>query len=223
MCFFSVFAAEFSGDFFDTVNFYLYNSATMDRKNDKDKEEDVVLEKETADDDASFELTDASVESQKKIQQLRKKLSEAEQEKRKFHEELQRARADFLNSKRRLEQQFASAKERATDAILRDLLTLADSFDTAMADKERWEAVDEKWRMGIEGIYSKLKALMSQYGIFEIDPLGELFDPEQHEAISNAHVEKEGETDRVMSVVQKGYKRDGEILRPAKVIVGTKA
>lgn len=169
-----------------------------------------------------MELEQEEISSSNKMKELRDKLRTCEEEKMKNMEELQRIRADFLNSKRRLEEQLLRDKERAADKFLIELLTLADSFDTATADKNRWNSVDAQWRNGIEAIEAKLHSILKNSGITSIDPLGEMFDPAEHEAVSNIAVDSEEQIDKIITVLQKGYRRNTDILRPARVVVGTK-
>ena len=200
----------------------MYNSPAMEDKIDKNSNKEVVLEEEIIADEADLEDASENNKCAQKLKKLRKKLEESEESKREFHEELQRARADFLNSKRRLEEQFAKDKERANNTIITELLSLADTFDTAKADTERWEAVDEKWRQGIEAIHSRLVSILANHNVKELDPKGEIFNPEEHEAVSKVEVGDDKQIDVVVEVLQKGYRKNSTIIRPARVIVGTK-
>ncbi len=194
----------------------------MVHKKDSHIEEEIISEEENIAeiDDIDLETEDES--SKDKIKILREKLMASEEERRKCMDDLQRVRADFLNSKRRLEEQFARDKERATDKILFELLTLIDSFDTAMIDKELWGTIDEKWRVGVEAIHSKLLSILKGNNVEQFDPAGLPFNPEEHEAVGNIPVTEESQDEAVVAVLQKGFKRNDSIIRPAKVIVGTK-
>jgi molecular chaperone GrpE len=156
-----------------------------------------------------------------KIKVLREKLATCEEEKKKNLDDLHRTRADFLNSKRRLEEQFVRDRERATDKLLTELITLVDSFDMAMADTELWQSVDMRWRSGVEAIHTKLLATLREQGMIRLEPLGESFDPQEHEAVSSSVVSDAAKVDTVVAVLQKGFKRNNTIIRPAKVVVGT--
>jgi len=194
----------------------------MHDKDDTNETEEVLLDEEIIEDESELEDAGLEAKSAQKIKKLRNKLAETEEEKKQFHEDLQRARADFLNSKRRLEEQSTQDKERAADKILLELLTLADSFDTAKADEENWNSVEEKWRTGVDAIHSKLLSILTQNNITAVDPTGEEFDPEQHEAVSSIKVENEKDIDKIVTVMQTGYKKNETIIRPARVIVGAK-
>ncbi len=168
-----------------------------------------------------IELETAEELSGNKLKELREKLKVCEEEKRQHLEDLQRAKADFLNSRRRLEEQLARDRERAKDGILEELLTLSDSFETALADP-RFGDADEQWRTGIEAIYAKLVGVLKGNGVEPIEALGKPFDPAEHEAVSSITVENSGHEETVVAVLQKGWKRGETVLRPAKVTVGTK-
>lgn len=184
-------------------------------------DEEVELEDTFLPEDVEIESGEEEVSAQNKLQLLREKLAQCDKEKRTYLEDLARVRADFLNSKRRLEEQLARDKERSVDKLLFELLTLVDSFDTAMADKTLWETVDERWRVGVEAIHTKLLATLKSNNVTPLNALGQPFNPEEHEAISSALVSDPDEVDTVVSVLQNGFKRNDTILRPAKVVVGT--
>ncbi len=104
-----------------------------------------------------------------------------------------------------------------------ELLTLVDSFDTAMVDKALLDTIDERWRVGIEAIHTKLISILKSNNVEPIDPHGEAFNPEEHEAVSNSPVTDDAHVDTIVAVLQKGFKRkNGTIIRPARVVVGTK-
>ncbi len=178
------------------------------------------MDTEVEGDDVELEEEEEGLKD--KIAVLRAKLKACEEEKQSHLEELQRARADFLNSRRRLEEQSVRDKERAGDKILSEVLTLIDSFDIAMSDTEVWATIDERWRSGIEAIHAKLMSIVQSNKVEVIHPLKEAFNPEEHEAVSNIAVENDEDVDKVMAVLQKGFKRNGTIIRPARVVVGTK-
>ncbi len=186
------------------------------------KEDEIVAEDTILPEDTEIDLEDEEEQLGDKLKNLRKKLAECEAEKQQYLADLQRTRADFLNSKRRLEEQVARDKERATDKILAELLIVADSFDIAMGDKAQWEALDQKWRSGIEAIHAKLQSILRGNNVIAIDPTGTAFNPEEHEAVSNTPVSDDAHVDTIVAVLQKGYKRNDDIIRPARVVVGTK-
>lgn len=169
------------------------------------------------------DLVEAEERSEDTIKKLRAKLKEAEDKQRHYHEELQRNKADYLNAKRRQEEEKLRDKERATEKMIERLLPLCDSFHLAMFDQTAWNKADPLWRKGIEGIHAQLHKILEQYGVSEVNPVGESFDPNRHEALSTEATTTEGEHNHIKTVMQLGYERtvDGQttVLRPARVVV----
>jgi len=169
------------------------------------------------------ELEDIEESEAGKLKKLRDKLKQAEEDKRSAMEELASVKADYLNARKRLEEDAVRTIERKGNQHLEDLLPLADSFAMAMSNKEVWEKADENWRKGIEGIYAQLLQILRDGGVESVDPTGEQFDPNLHEAISTQEV-ADDQVDEILSVMQLGYqivKGDQKrALRPARVIIG---
>lgn len=159
------------------------------------------------------------------ISSLRNKLKTCEAEKREIQEESHRAKADFLNARARLNTEKAREKERQIISHVEELIPLCDSFQMAMADKAVWEKADETWRKGIVGIYAQLEKLLTKYKVTLLNPLGESFNPRQHEALSMTSVDDSTKHDKVVAVIQNGYEiehdtRNTELIRPARVSIG---
>jgi len=156
---------------------------------------------------------------------LRDKLRACEAEKKDLLEESGRAKADFLNARRRLEEDRKRDRERVTIEHIESLIPLCDSFSVAMSNKEVWEKADENWRRGIEGIYAQLNNILTQHQVITTIPLGEVFNPRQHEALSTTPTDDKDQHDQIISVVQNGFtlrRTDGstELIRPARVVIG---
>lgn len=192
------------------------------KKDVKDEFDDI--EPIADDENMDIELEEVEQNSKEKIRSLQAKLKESEREKMEHLENLQRAKAEFLNAKKRMEEEKHRDKERSVNMHVEKLLPLCDSFHMAMSDSEAWNAVDETWRKGVESIHSQLRSILTSYGVIEIDPLGEEFDPTTQDAMANIPVDDEKMHHTVVSVIQKGYKRsfDGkeELIRPARVTIG---
>ncbi len=93
----------------------------------------------------------------------------------------------------------------------------------AFSHKEAWEKVDENWRIGIEQIYIQTIQVFEQAGITPIDIAEgkkEEFDPRIHEQVQTEEVAKKEDDNRVCKIIQKGYRKGDQVLRPAKVIIG---
>jgi molecular chaperone GrpE len=187
----------------------------MKEKKNQNSDEEMVLEEETSE-SLEPELEEMEEAAGDKLKQLRDKLKASDEEKRQILEDLQRAKADFLNGRKRLEEQLGRDRERITIGHIEELLPLADSFEMAMHDP-LWGEADERLRKGIEGIYTQLATIFRNNGITILDPVGEEFNPYEHEAVVD-----NGTDHKVSQVLQRGYKMGDTVIRPARVAVGTK-
>lgn len=132
-----------------------------------------------------------------------------------------RAQADAQNVKRRAEQDVEKARKFALERFSGDLLPVVDNLERSL---EAASGSDELSKSIAEGVELTLKSLldaMKKYNIEAVDPTGEPFDPQLHQAmtmVENADMEP----NTVMAVMQKGYTLNGRLIRPAMVMV-TKA
>jgi molecular chaperone GrpE len=148
-----------------------------------------------------------------------KKLNEAEQKSNDYWERLLRLQAENDNTARRNERELANAHKYALDKFVNELLPIIDSLElsTSKVTPELKDAASSV----IEGVDMTLKmfyAAMEKFGVKQVDPLSQPFDPELHQAISmqeNAGVAP----GTVTAVLQKGYTLNGRLVRPALVVV----
>jgi molecular chaperone GrpE len=148
-------------------------------------------------------------------EQLRNLLDDEREKARSYYQNWQRSAADFQNYKRRIEEERSEAARLANAALIINLLPLADDLDRALHNVDTHIA-GLTWVDGIRIINRKFQMLLEMAGVQEIDADGKTFDPSQHEAISSAS----GEENKVIAVVQKGYKLGDRVIRPAMVVVG---
>lgn len=122
--------------------------------------------------------------------------------------------ADFDNYKKRMDREQASWMQTAQLSILKDLLTVVDNFDRALAAK-----TDENKDLytGIEMIYKSVMQLLSKYGVSEFANY-EQFDPELHEALMNV-TSADHQSGQIVTVLEKGFMIKDKVLRPAKVTI----
>jgi len=141
-------------------------------------------------------------------------LKQAELKAAEHHDAWLRAKAEAENTRRRAQDDIAKAGKFATERFAGELLPVKDSLEAALAsDNSDAEAL----RAGVELTLKQLAAAFEKSGLAEIDPLDAKFDPHQHQAISQ--LETEGEPNRVIQVLQKGYALHGRVIRPALVVV----
>ena len=128
------------------------------------------------------------------------------------------AKAETENIRRRGHQEAESARKYAVEGFSGELLAVKDALEAALAIEN---ASLESLKSGVELTLKQLATVFSKFQIQEVNPLGEKFDPHQHQAM--AMVEADAEPNTVVMVMQKGYAIHGRILRPALVSVAKAA
>lgn len=174
-------------------------------------------EKETLDDQMAGETNES--ETQAAEEGSVDPLETAQAEALEWKDKYLRAHADFENSKKRLEKDKNNAVSYANESFAKDILSVLDSFENALAAMKSDEESDsEGYSNMVEGVnltYDQLKKILEKNNIKEIKCEGE-FDPEVHQAImqveSDAH-----EPGQIVQVMQKGYTIKERVLRPAMV------
>ena len=131
----------------------------------------------------------------------------------------QRTKADFENFRKRMTRDLAAAEARGTGRLAKELLPALDNLERALAAVEASDA-DQEHRVteGFRLVQSELGAALNRTGIEGFVPRGEPFDPSEHEAVAQQPVEG-AERGTIVEVLQAGYRLNGAILRPARVIV----
>lgn len=176
-------------------------------------------------DDVEFEsynddLTPASPSSpQDKIKKLREKLADAEKTKQEYLDGWQRLKADYINLKKRTDEEKADLSRFAREVVVGDLIPVIESFDMAFANKEAWAKVEPTWRVGVEYIHKQFMETLQGYGLSEVNPLGETFDPRHFTAIESIVTTDASLDHKVAEVVQKGYKIGDRLIKSPKVKV----
>jgi molecular chaperone GrpE len=127
-----------------------------------------------------------------------------------------RAAAEAENVRKRATRDVENAHKFALESFGRELLAVVDSLEMGLAAAGDADAA--ALREGSEATCKLLKTTLERFGISEVDPAGEPFDPEFHEAMSMMPAENV-EPGSVAQVIQKGYALNGRLLRPARVIV----
>ena len=128
-----------------------------------------------------------------------------------------RLQADLENTKKRIEKRYAQRHEDLRSRMILDLLPLADHLEAALAHSGEGQDV-EALRQGVELTLKAFLDTLSKYGVQVIDPAGEAFNPEWHEAVGVID-DPNTPSGHVAKVLQRGYTLDGRVIRPARVLV----
>ncbi|MBN8281664.1 nucleotide exchange factor GrpE [Zoogloea sp.] len=145
---------------------------------------------------------------------LAEQLRAAELKAAEHHDAWLRARAETENVRRRAQEDIIKAGKFAADKFAQSMLPVKDSLEAALATEN---ATLETLREGVELTLKQLVSAFTGANITEVNPVGEKFDPNKHQAISA--LEADGEPNTVISVLQKGYLLNERTMRPALVVV----
>ena len=164
------------------------------------------------DDFLSEELVDFSAED------LVKQLEQANNKIQDYWDKLVRAKAEMDNLRKRHERELEGAHKFGLERFANELLQVRDSLELGHQAAQGEQTDIDKLREGTELTLKLLGDVMNKFGIEQLDPLGEAFNPEFHQAMAMQPAEGH-EANTVIQVVQRGYKLNGRLLRPAMVIV----
>ncbi len=151
------------------------------------------------------------------IEDIKKQLEECQRLKDEYLVGWQRARADFLNYKKEEIERIGEFLKYAAEEFVLKILPVLDNFDVA-AKKLPESLKDEENVKGILQIKTQLQDFLKSQGLEEIKTMGEKFDPNFHETVGEVEI-KDKESGIIIEEIQKGYKINGRLLRPAKIKV----
>jgi molecular chaperone GrpE len=143
-------------------------------------------------------------------------LAAAEARAAEYFELAQRKQAEFENFRKRAAREAAMAADRGMAKLAKELLPALDHFELALRAAEEHGAGE--FAKGIRQIQDEMVAALGRVGIQAYSPKGEPFDPAEHEAMASQPVEG-AEPGTVTEVYQQGYRINGTVLRPARVVV----
>lgn len=174
--------------------------------------------------------------SEDKKQKKNKKDSKLKEENEKLLEQIQQLQADnqslidkvkltqaeLINYRKRKDEETANMLKFANQGLITELINVADNFERAIKLDDN-DLTDElsKFLDGFKMMYANLMEILKKFGVEEISRVGEVFDPNQEQALMTDCVD-EMEDDVVIEVLLKGYKLNGRVIRPASVKVNSK-
>ncbi len=148
---------------------------------------------------------------------VEEQLAAAEAEAEDYKDRWLRSQAEFANARKRMEKQRLDTYTNATAAVMDKLLPIVDDFDRAMENLPA-EISEHSWLEGIQLVQRKLMATLDNFNVTPIEAVGEQFDPNLHEAITQEPTD-EFESGVVCRVLQTGYKIGDRVIRPSLVVV----
>lgn len=173
---------------------------------------------ETAMETGGEEDAGAAEDPYAEIERLRTALAEAEARADENWQKVLRTEAEKENVRKRAQKDADSARKQSIEKLANELLSVRDSLEMGVQAAQAEDADVAKVREGTELTLRMLSQAMEKFDIVEINPEGEKFDPDYHQAMSMQEVEGY-ESNTVYQVMQKGYRLEDRLLRPALVMV----
>jgi molecular chaperone GrpE len=140
-------------------------------------------------------------------------LASVEKERDEYLELAKRTKADFENYRKRVAREAVEAESRGRAGLAKGLVPVLDNLERALAAANPEE---DHLAEGVRLVRDELVAVLERAGVESYSPAGEAFDPDWHEAM----LTRPGEAGMVLEVLEKGYRLDGQVVRPARVVVG---
>jgi len=184
----------------------------------KDVESTAAEEQATPPAEASEEAPAPGESATARVEELERELEAAREKADENWESVLRARAELENVRKRSQREVENAHKYGLERFMSELLAVRDSIQLGLEAARAEDADAAKLREGLELTLKLFDAAGAKFGLEEVDPAGEPFDPQLHEAMS-MQPSADAESGTVLRVVQKGYRLNDRLLRPAMVIV----
>ncbi|NKB35240.1 MAG: nucleotide exchange factor GrpE [Pseudomonadales bacterium] len=186
---------------------------------DQEEQAETESEKEATLDAVKGKESSITEDQELNLEQALEKLAEAEDAAERAKDDLIRVQAEMQNLRRRTEQDIEKAHKYGQERFSTELLSVMDNLERALTSASQHE--DEAVKAIYDGVDLTLKSFTDCFGKFNIetvDPMGEPFDPQLHQAMSMQDA-PDTEPNTVIAVMQKGYTLHGRVIRPAMVMV----
>lgn len=155
-----------------------------------------------------------------KEQKLEEKINELEENLAELNDKYLRLFSEFDNYRKRTNKEKIELIDTAATDVISELLPVLDDFERAFKANEAKSEEDQSNLEGFKLIYNKLKGILSRRGLEPMKSMGETFDTDFHEALTNIPAPSEDLKGKVVDEVEKGYMLKGKVIRFAKVVVG---
>lgn len=184
----------------------------MSKKHPEKEDKEVVLQPEILEEDGTTEdqPSDPNADEQSGKSE---EIIRLEQEKEALHEHYLRLRADLENIRRRTRDEQADSRRKITEEIVLQLLPVFDNLERAV----NAPGENESWRKGVEMVLRQFQSTMDNLGVKAIPAVGEIFDPQYHDAVMQEPADVAENT--ILMELQRGYLLDDKVIRPSMVKV----
>ena len=194
------------------------NNSAEDAKKDQQQEQRDDIK---VDNDLDLEKSKKDAQDKEKnvanIEFLQEQLKKIQDESKENLDKVLRAQAEMENLRKRTIRDVENAHKYALEKFINELLPILDSLELGLSASANTKNVDEFYK-GMELTLEMFNKALEKFGVKIIDPQGEKFNPELHEAVSMQEIE-DSESGIIIAVMQKGYLLNDRLIRPAMVIV----
>jgi len=189
-------------------------NAKKDQQQEKHNEEKVDNDLDLKE---SKKYVDEKEKNETSIEFLQEQLRKIQDESKENLDKVVRVQAEMENLRKRTVRDVGNAHKYALERFINELLPILDSLELGLSASANTKNVDELYK-GIELTIEMFNKALEKFGVKTIDPHGEKFNPELHEAVSMQEIE-DSESGMIITVMQKGYSLNERLIRPAMVVV----
>lgn len=168
----------------------------------------------------SGKKTKAAKKKLNKEEKLEEKVGELEENLAELNDKYLRLFSEFDNYRKRTTKERLELLDTASSDVINELLPVLDDFERAFKANEAKSKEEQNNLEGFKLIYNKLKGTLNRRGLEPMKSIGEPFDTDFHEALTNIPAPSEDLKGKVVDEIEKGYTLKGKVIRFAKVVVG---
>jgi len=190
-------------------------SEERDMQNEQEINQDEIVEEQGVDINEDGTLVN---ETEARIAELEQALAASQAKVEEQQDAVLRAKAEMENARRRADTEVEKARKFALERFAGELLPVVDNLERAIGAADAENEVVKPLLEGVEMTHKSFLDTVQKFGLELVDPAGEAFNPELHQAMSMQE-SAEHAPNTVIAVMQKGYALNGRLLRPAMVMV----
>ena len=190
------------------------------KKEEKDVEQKQEVKEETTEilEEEHFKQPEEKSDTSKYEEEIKK----LQEENKQLTDKIKLTQAELINYRKRKDEEVQTLLKYANVDIVSEILNVVDNFERAITHANDSENAElKKYNDGINMIYKNLKSILNKFGVEEINRVGEVFNPNEEQALLTDSVEDK-EDEVVLEVLQKGYKLKDRVIRPASVKINQK-
>ena len=201
----------------------------IENQDDEIRKEDIVMEESAAEiqeepkveepAEGKFKRHKGRHRDDKALEETKNQLEEQKVQYAELNDKFLRLFSEFDNYKKRTAKEKVEMLGTASEGVIKDILPVFDDFERALQNMEK--NGNEADIQGVTLIFNKLKSILKAKGLEEIEAMDAEFNTDEHEALTLIPAPDESKKNKVLDVIQKGYKLNGKVIRYARVVVGS--